>query len=135
MWTRVSYLNMSDSSSVCPSGTQHFSNGTIIACGIQEPSGPGCVSIPAPTPHSYSHICGQVAGYQKGSGSGFTIEMGPSIDSTYVDGVSITRGSPKQHVWSYAIVLQENYLPSDYMCPCNKDSLMKVPSFVGSLLL
>ena len=133
-WTRVAYLNMSDCSSACPNGSQQFVNGSTIACGIQEPSDPGCVSISAPTAHSYSHICGQVAGYQKGSGNGFGDSFNSSIDKPYLDGISITRGSPKQHVWSYIIGVQENYLPDDlrYICPCNNASLMQVPSYVGS---
>ena len=37
-WARVAYLSMSDSSSVCPSGTQMFVSGSVTACGLQEPS-------------------------------------------------------------------------------------------------
>ena len=70
-WTRVAYLNMSDSSSVCPSGTQMFVSGSAIACGIQEPSDPTCISFTYPAVHSYSKICGQMAGYQKGSTDSF----------------------------------------------------------------
>ena len=42
-----------------------------------------------------------------------------AIDGIYVDGVSITRGSPRQHIWTYAIGLQET-IPLDYpfQCPC-----------------
>ena len=50
-WTRVAYLNMSDSSSVCPSGTQKFVSGSVVACGISEPLGTTCVSIINPVPH------------------------------------------------------------------------------------
>ena len=62
-WRRVAYLNMSDSSSVCPCGTQKFVNGAAIACGIQEPSNPICLTVASSLTHSYSEICGQVAGY------------------------------------------------------------------------
>ena len=106
-WTRVAYLNMSDNSSVCPPGTQKFVSGSDIACGTQEPGSLSgtCVSITASVTSHYSQICGQVAGYQKGSTDGFNTN---GIDSIYLDGVSITRGSPRQHVWSYVIALQEN---------------------------
>ena len=30
------------------------------------------------------------------------------IDGTYVDGVSITRGYPRQHIWTFMAALQEN---------------------------
>ena len=72
-WTRVAYLNMSDSSSVCRSGTQKFVSGSATASGLQEPlsSGVMCVSVHTSKTHSYSQICGQVAGYQKGAADGF----------------------------------------------------------------
>ena len=109
-WTRVAYLNMSESSSVCPSGTQKFVNGSAIACGIQEPgsSSGACASITFSTAGNYLEICGQMAGYQKGSTSAF--DNGVSdINEIYVDGISITRGSPRQHVWTYAVGLENDY--------------------------
>ena len=57
-WTRVTYLNMSDSSSVCPNGTQKFITWSDITRGIQEPSNPKCVSITNPLTHSYSVLTG-----------------------------------------------------------------------------
>ena len=83
--------------------------------------------------HSYSEICGQMAGYQKGSPDAFwTGQTG--IDEIYVDGISITHGSPRQHVWTYAIGLQENfyYSSGSFICPCGATSKQQVPSFVGS---
>ena len=121
LWTRVAYLNMSDSSSVCPSGTKKIVNGSAIACGIEDPNGSKCVSVTAAVTHSYSQICGQVVGYQKGSTEGFETTTN-DIDGVYLDGVSITLGQPRQHVWSYAVALQENYYypndPRKYICSC-----------------
>ena len=88
-WTRVAYLNMSDSSSVCPNGTQKFVSGSAIACGIPDSPSGTCVSITHSITHNYSEICGQVAGYQKGSPSDF-IPGVTDINGIYVDGVSIT---------------------------------------------
>ena len=54
---------------------------------------------------SYEHICGQAKAYQKGQTDAFNAQRNaikPSIDSSYVDGVSITIGSPHKHVWTYA---------------------------------
>ena len=89
----MAYLNMSDSSSVCPSGTQKLVSGSAIACGIQEPSNPTCVSITHSIAHAYSEICGQVAGYQEGSPDAFRSGQ-TDTDVAYADGVIITRGSP-----------------------------------------
>ena len=125
-----------DSSSVCPSGSQKFFSGSAIACGIQHPSDAMCLSITNSKTQSYSQICGQVAGYQKGSPDAFLTGQ-TDINGIYVEGVSITRGSPRQHVWTYAIGLQENYYyssssPGIYICPCGATSTQQVPSFVGS---
>ena len=55
-----------------------------------------------------------------------------------MDGISITRGSPRQHVWTYAIGLQENLHvsfnpdPGSDICPCGATSTQQVPSFVGT---
>ena len=126
---------MSESSAVCPSGLQKFVKGDAVACGIH--SGSSCVSIVTSMTSSYSQICGQVAGYQKGTPDGFL--NSDNIDSIYLDGVSITRGCPRQHVWSYVIAIMENQYEysgtSDEglkICPCGNTSIMQVPSFVGS---
>ena len=94
-WTRVAYLNTSDSSSVCPSETQKFVNGSAIACGVEGSAGNKCVSITTAVTHTYSQICGQVVGYQKGSPTGFVTSTN-EIDGVYLDGVSITLGLPRQ---------------------------------------
>ena len=44
-WRSVVYLNMPDTSSVCPSRTQEFVSEPAIACGVQEPSDTKCVSV------------------------------------------------------------------------------------------
>ena len=46
---------------------------------------------------SYEHICGQAKAYQKGNPNAFQANN-PSVDSPYVDGISITIGSPRNHV-------------------------------------
>ena len=54
-----------------------------------------------------------------------------NLNSWYVDGVSITRGSPCQHVWTFAAGITESSLnSSSYICPCNNASTESVPSFV-----
>ena len=72
----------------------------------------------------------------KGSPDGFTTSTDDS-NSYYLDGISITRGSPRQHLWSYVIAIQENHYnsvtnPGVKICPCGATSTMQVPSFVGS---
>ena len=51
----------------------------------------------------YKMIKGWIRGYQKGTTDGFRAshEDGVGIDGAYVDGVSITIGYPRMHVWTY----------------------------------
>ena len=75
-------------------------------------------------------------GYQFGSADGFYNyhKLGQtSIKDYYVDGVSLTYGQPRRHIWTYAAALQS--FPSTvayYTCPCfsNNDDYPS-PPFVG----
>ena len=57
-----------------------------------------------------------------------------TIDSVYVEGVSITYGSPSQkHIWTYANGLNlMSTGPPPNNCPCNNDNSVLPPPFVGS---
>ena len=59
-----------------------------------------------------------------------------NIDSIYLDGVSLTHGNPRQHIWSFAAALDRT-ATSQYVtahCPCLHASAAagQPPSFVGS---
>ena len=130
-WTRLAYLDMSDATESCPSGFNTYNSGGVRACGRYN-SGAGCVSVTYPSNGiSYSQICGRVTGYQYHSADAF---VGPSdLNSYYVDGVSITRGSPRQHVWTLANGLTDTYNNHPYwICPCSTGSTQTIPSFVGN---
>ena len=130
-WTRLAYLDMSDATESCPSGFNTYNSGGVIACG-RHTSGAGCISVTHPSNGiSYSQICGRVTGYQYYSTDAF---YGPSdINSYYVDGVSITRGSPRQHVWTLANGITDTYNNNpSIICPCSTGSSQIVPSFVGN---
>ena len=104
-WTRVAYVNMSQSDTTCPQGlTQRNFTGNDY-CGRNII---GCQSTDFPTHGlSYSRVCGRLRGYQYGGPDAFNasiVEKYTSVDSNYVDGVSITYGSnPRKHVWTYAV--------------------------------
>ena len=78
----------------------------------------------------YQHICGQVKAYQKGSPDAFTSKK-QSIDAVYVDGISITLGSPRKHVWTYAAGLSDDH-DYDNNCPCATHPGPPPPAFVGN---
>ena len=51
---------------------------------------------------SYSRVCGHVSAYRwKTTDSFDTSVQKDRLGAAYVDGVSITRGYPRQHIWSY----------------------------------
>ena len=125
-WTRIAYLDMTEN---CPSGLQELITGGIRVCRREGTTG-GCRSnIFQTNGISYSQICGKVVGYQKGSTDGVHTNVN-NINGVYLDGVSITRGSPRQHVWSYIAGYRSNGASSN-TCPCNTGVTHTVPSFVG----
>uniref|UniRef100_A0A1X7TM26 Uncharacterized protein n=1 Tax=Amphimedon queenslandica TaxID=400682 RepID=A0A1X7TM26_AMPQE len=106
-WTRLAYLDTSNATQSCPSGFRLYQSGGVRACG-RNGSSYGCVSVQFPSNGiSYSQICGKVIGYQYGTPNG--IDGVNDINSYYVNGVSITRGSPRQHVWTLANGLMTTY--------------------------
>jgi len=81
---------------------------------------------------SYEHICGQAKGYQKGHTNAYQSRL-QSIDKAYVDGISITIGSPRKHVWTYAVGLSDDYNYGGHSnCPCATYPGPSPPAFVGN---
>ena len=95
-WTRIAMIDMTDTEQVCPEGFKLYSANGIRACGK---SSSGCVSVTFPSDDlTYSQVCGKVLGYQYGSPDAVT---GSNINSAYIDGISLTHGNPRYHIWSY----------------------------------
>ena len=131
-WTRLAYLDMSDPTQNCPSALELYQSGSVRACGRSLSNIPvGCASVQFPSNGiSYSQICGRVTGYQHRSTDGPNTHI-EDLNSYYVDGVSITRGSPRQHVWTLMAGNSETSSSSSNSCPCNNGSTVTVQSFVG----
>ena len=138
-WTRIAHLNMSDPSQQCPGEwtLQTYTSEPRRLCGGIN-SGPGCLSAMYSTYGiSYSQVCGRVIGYVYRSPDAFSSAIAnPSIDSNYVDGVSVTHGpsGSRQHIWTFAGGLVEQaHTTSNLVCPCgDRPSRTVVPSFVGN---
>ena len=134
-WTRLAYLNMTNSTQSCPSGFRLYQSGGVRACGRPATTGPSCASVQFPSNGiSYSQICGRVVGYQYGSPDAIG-SVHPSnksnLNAPYVDGVSITRGSPRKHVWTLMAGVSE-IVPGDDSCPCSNMTNVQVQSFIGN---
>ena len=52
----------------------------------------------------------------------------------YVDGLSITHGNPRQHIWTFANRLYDGLLDDNdhYNCPCVLGSEFSAPTFIGT---
>ena len=130
-WMRVGYLNMTDPNEQCPPGFRMYEENGVRACGRNQI---GCLSVTYPSHDiSYSQVCGRVIGYQKGS-PGAILKQDLGINNSYVDGVSITRGYPRQHIWTFMAALQENsfYNNGKLVCPCAPNNSLKPASFIGN---
>ena len=149
-WTRLTYLDMTDSTQNCPPGFRLYQSGGVRACGRPIVHQGSCTSVQFPSNGiSYSQVCGRVTGYQYATpdavypgryqGETYGSVMEPQhndINSYYVDGVSITRGSPRQHVWTLMAGLNEasQYHGGRYNCPCSQGSPQHstLQSFIGN---
>ena len=136
-WMRIAHINKR---SACPSGwTSHNSYCT-------GGSSAGCYSAHFPTNSTrYSKVCGKVVGYQKGTMDGFypfayahgkvngyaPDTTSRSLDGVYVDGISITSGNPRKHVWTYVVGQNDDGIHSQYNCPCAKYPGPDPPTYVG----
>ena len=137
--TKYVYCNMEE---LCGSGggwTRLAWICGVKACGRPTSSVGSCVSVQFPSNGiSYSQVCGRVVGYQYRTPDALDSTSGGTkggtsshndINSYYVDGVSITRGSPRQHVWTLMAGFS-----SAVGCPCYPDSPQNstLQSFIGN---
>ena len=129
-WMRVAYLNMTDSNEKCPDEFRLYNENGVRACGRPVSSGGSCVGITFPSGNiEYSQVCGKVIGYQVGWTDG-AAHTNSSINSHYSDGISLTHGNPRSHIWTFMSGTTDNYLYSN--CPCGSKYPRAPPLFVGS---
>ena len=106
-WTRVAYINMTEDGATCPETLRLIISPKKL-CTRTTGGGASCSSVTLST-HGmkYNKVCGQAVGYQGGSTDSYNGKN--NINSYYVDGMSITYGSPRKHIWTYAVGLSDNY--------------------------
>ena len=119
-WRQIAYLNMTDPDQTCPQQWRLYEQNTTRACGRQESTTASCDSVRfRSNGYAYTEVCGRITGYQHGSpGAGTHFRYRPTpgdeINEPYLDGVSITYGTPRKHIWSlYGSV-------NGYFCCSNK---------------
>ena len=134
-WMRVANINMTDPSSQCPADFRIETANNKRLC-IRDTSSAGCGSMLFESFELlYSTVCGYVRGYSIFNPDAFSNPGGHArnvpLSGVYVDGVSITYGTPPTHLWTYAtagIIIYQAY-----NCPCNTPAPgREPPSFVSS---
>ena len=132
-WMKIANINAAGGDS-CPNGWKKITSPTK-ACRAPSDSA-GCYSAHFTTYNiPYSRVCGMAMGYQKGTTDGFASYQysARSINDPYVDGISITYGTPRKHIWTYGIGYSDKHkslpkYPSN--CPCSQYPGKLPPSFV-----
>ena len=137
LWNRIMFLNMTDPSHECPRGWRGY-EGSTRCCGRPVLVRSSCPAVYLPAyGFQFSKVCGRALGYQQGSPDGFAStdsgEPQETVDGIYVDGVSLTHGNPRTHIWTFAAGLLENgntEINNQHRCPC--DGGQDAPDFIGS---
>ena len=136
-WMRLASIDMTNTSSNCPSGLRTLTSPHRLCA--KNINGAGCSSAVFPVQGvQYSRVCGKIIGYQQKTPDAFNpyIHQGQTtIDSYYVDGISLTHGtSPRKHIWTFAAAVHEDNSGRPYVCPCTNTRNSpppEVPDFVG----
>ena len=86
----------------------------------------------------FSQVCGRIIRYQIGAPQAFRyvnqgIYSPQTIDDPYVDGLSLTYGTPSKHIWTFANATDETTSNPTSRCTCASPSRPNPPpSFVGN---
>ena len=126
-WMRIAYLNMSDPNAQCPDGWREVQS-PIRTCRRQFSTGNTSINSVNYTSYGipYSRVCGRIIAYQFGTPEGFAPISRFSIHDAYVDGISVTFGHPRNHVWTFAAARV-----GQRRCPCTGNGT-PAPSFVDT---
>ena len=111
-WMRVLELDMTNRNHQCPSGLMERNDSPNIRTCVRNEASAGCSSVEVSTANiQYTRVCGRITAYQFGIVDDF---LNTNINSAYVDGVSLTHGIPRQHIWTFAAAGR-----GDRICQCH----------------
>jgi hypothetical protein len=134
IWHQLVAVNMSSAESQCPGAWVEENEGGVTACG-RGTVDTSCQSVYLNTQIEYTRVCGRAIGYQYGHPDAFAQRASNvTIDQNYADGLSITHGFPRQHIWTFAAAVREGDVAyeSIHNCPCSSHPGASPPSFVGN---
>ena len=128
-WMRVAHIDMTDPDDTCPSPLRTITSPKRMCA---RSVSTGCSSVTYSTCGiPYTRVCGRAIGYDYGSSNAFSSKSS-GINGAYVDGLSITHGHPRKHIWTYAAGISEDRDHNKYhTCPCAVHPGPDPPAFVG----
>ena len=132
-WMRVAELDMTNSSHQCPSGLRQRTDSNNRTC-VRGSDSRGCSSVTFSSAIlEYSRVCGKIIGYQYGTTDAFNTGT-DDINEHYVNGVSLTHGIPRRHIWTFAAAHDETNRRTICKCPCttNASQSLQLPEFMGN---
>ena len=133
-WMRAAYIDTNNVSNTCPQGLTYTIESSTRMC-TSSHSTAGCTSVTFPT-HGvpYTKVCGRAIAYQRGSNDGFYNYHSRdqlSLNDYYVDGLSVTHGNPRSHIWTFVAGISKGGNYPNYNCPCALYPGTAAPPFVG----
>ena len=134
-WRRAVYLDMTDPHTTCPSGW-NMTGYSKRTCGRNSTRSRTCSSATFPVSGGeYNRICGRIKAYQWGGTVAFYSYHNrdvTTIDGAYASGVSVTHGTPQNHIWTFVAGASEGNPTKSWVCPCDATSTIRIPPFVGN---
>ena len=136
-WRRVAFINMTDLNQNCPQGL-NLTTYSIRSCGRGHTGRGDCSSVTFPVDGpQYNQVCGRVLAYRWGLTYAFLGYHAnrQTIDGAYVDGLSLTHGSPRTHIWTLASGWFNGTSNGPYrnqLCPCDAGISYDSPTYVGN---
>ena len=121
-WRQIASLYLGDPSQQCPSPWTETAIPARSCSARAQNSNSSCLGVNIPVSEVYDRVCGRIVGYTTRTGILSAFNDSNDIDSSYVDGVSVTYGLPRQHIWSFG--------GGRGMCQCDNGSHVP-PLFVG----
>ena len=134
-WRRVVHLDMTDPHTTCPSGW-NMTGLSITTCGRNSTGRNTCDSATFPVSGGeYNRVCGTIKAYQFGPTVAFYsyhTRRVITIDGAYACGVSLTHGTPRNHIWTFVAGVSEGNPTWNEVCPCDSTRTIPIPPFVGN---
>ena len=128
---RVAHIDMTDQKHSCPHGLNYTVQSSKRMCTRQSA---GCSSVTFPQHGvSYTKVCGRARGYQYGATESFKgyHRFKQTLEGYYVQGLSVTHGTPRHHIWTFAAGVTKIGRSYHYQCPCGSYQGAAAPGFVG----